>query len=232
MTPYTLHYAPDNASLIIRLALTELGQPFRTHLVDRSVKAQRAAAYTALNPAGRIPTLETPDGPISETAAILLWLSDRHGQLLPQAGAADRGAALNWLFYLSNTLHPDMLMLFYTKRYGPAAQIPALRATACERLTRTLDTLHDDARARLPGWLCGDAPSALDLYLAAALRWMRLYPADHADWLDMTRYPAFQDMCQRLDARPSVAALCAAEGMGPMPFTTPRPPTPSEGTAI
>ena len=91
---YVLHYAPDNASLIVRLALEELGVPYRTALVDRSVKAHRGAAYRALNPAGRIPTLETPQGPISETGAILLWLAETHGALLPGAGAWSRPA---WL---------------------------------------------------------------------------------------------------------------------------------------
>lgn len=66
---YRLHYAPDNASLIIRLALDELCQPYETVLVDRAQKAQLSDSYRALNPAGRIPTLETPQGPISETAA-------------------------------------------------------------------------------------------------------------------------------------------------------------------
>ncbi|NBT31105.1 MAG: glutathione S-transferase, partial [Rhodobacteraceae bacterium] len=78
-----LHYAPDNASLCVRLALTEMGLPFETILVDRRARGQKAPAYLRLNPNGLIPTLETPDGPIYETAAILLWLADRQGDLFP-----------------------------------------------------------------------------------------------------------------------------------------------------
>ncbi|MCB2144531.1 MAG: glutathione S-transferase N-terminal domain-containing protein, partial [Rhodobacteraceae bacterium] len=66
---YVLHYAPDNASLIVRLVLTELNQPFETALVDRRVRAQDGAAYRALNPNGLIPALETPGGAIFETGA-------------------------------------------------------------------------------------------------------------------------------------------------------------------
>jgi hypothetical protein len=69
---YTLHYAPDNASLIIRLVLDGAGIPYRTVLVDRKARQQDSPAYRALNPAGLVPTLETPQGPISETGAILL----------------------------------------------------------------------------------------------------------------------------------------------------------------
>ena len=71
---YVIHYAPDNAVLIIRLALEQRGLPYHAQLVDRAAQAQRAPAYLALNPNGLIPVLETPQGPLFETAAILLWL--------------------------------------------------------------------------------------------------------------------------------------------------------------
>jgi len=74
--PYRLHYAPDNASLIIRLALDEIGAPYEAVLVDRQAEAQKAPAYLAMNPAGLIPVLETPQGPMFETGAILLWLGE------------------------------------------------------------------------------------------------------------------------------------------------------------
>lgn len=78
----TLYYAPDNASVVLRLALEEAGLAFETRLVDRKTKQQKSPEYLALNPAGLIPTLITADGPISETGACLLWLVDRH----PEAG--------------------------------------------------------------------------------------------------------------------------------------------------
>lgn len=232
MQHYCLHYAPDNASLIIRLALEELGLPYDTKLVDRSVSAQRDTAYTDLNPAARIPTLETPQGPVSETAAILLWLADRHGALLPGPQTPARGAALNWLLYMSNTLHADLVMAFYPHRYVPQEALTAFCANTQLRLKKALAILHDAARPRLPGWFCGPTPSALDLYLAAMLRWLRLYCRHVDTQIDLQDYPAFADMCARLDSRPSVAVLCQAEGMAPTPFTHPSPVTPPEGSAI
>ena len=133
MSPrYRLHYAPDNASAIVRLALEELGLPYAPVLVDRRAEAQRSAAYLKLNPAGRIPVLETPEGPISETGAILLWLADRHGdgRMAPAPDAPTRGAFLAALFFLANTLHPDLIMCFYTHRYGPETAEGAIRGAA------------------------------------------------------------------------------------------------------
>ena len=117
---YVLHYAPDNASLAVRLALEELGLPYRTALVDRARQAQEGAAYRAVTPTGLIPALETPDGVIFETGAILLWLADRHGGLAPAPDAPERGDFLKWFFLTANTLHPDLRALFYPHRYAGA----------------------------------------------------------------------------------------------------------------
>ena len=56
---YVLHYALDNPSLIIRLALLEIKVPFETRLVDRRIKEQSSKAFLKFNPYGSIPVLET-----------------------------------------------------------------------------------------------------------------------------------------------------------------------------
>lgn len=229
---YVLHYAPDNASLIIRLALEQSGCAFETRLVDRSRSAQRDAAYLALNPHGLIPVLETPDGPLFETGAILLWLGDRHGGLGPQPRDAARGDYLKWLLYVSNTLHPLLRMTFYPGVYiGPDAQAQAqLRHGLRAQICAAYDAL--DALAGAQHRWFGTATGALDFYVAACLRWCALYPADAArDWFDLAHWPNLQAMCDRLDAQPCTAKLITAEGLGPRPFTAPRYPNPPEGSA-
>lgn len=127
MRPYRLHYAPDNASLCVRLALLRLGQPFETVLVDRRGRGQKVPAYLALNPNGLIPTLETDEGPLFETAAILLWLADRHGRgLAPPVGHPDRGRILAWHVWMANTLHVAMRSLFYPEQVAGPAGAPFL----------------------------------------------------------------------------------------------------------
>lgn len=226
--PYTLHYAPDNASLIIRLALEELRVPYRTHLVDRRSQAQRAPAHLALNPAGLIPVLETPQGPIFETGAILLWLADRHGGLAPPPHSPDRADMLKWLFYLSNTLHPALRMLFYPATYigdGTADQ-NQLRAGTRANILRHLRLLDTH-------WQPRPTPSLPDLYLAPMLRWLQLYPRDSdRSWFDLASCPALHHMAQQLETRDSTRAAQIAEGLGPTPFTAPHAPRPPEGSAL
>lgn len=229
---YRLHYAPDNASLIIRLALEELRLPYRAVLVDRRVQAHKGAAYLALNPHGRIPVLETPDGAIFETGAILLWLADRHDGLMPGPDHPDRGDALKWLFFLSNTLHAELRMLFYPELYVGAdpAHHAALRAGLRASLPVHLARL-DAVAGQGHSWLNGAAPSVLDLYLVACLRWIALYPRDTAGWWDRDAAPHLAALSARIEARPAARTCALAEGLGPHPFTAPDYPTPPEGSA-
>jgi glutathione S-transferase len=228
---YILHYAPDNASLIVRLALESRSLPYRTQLVDRTVQGQRAPGYLALNPNGLIPVLETPQGPLFETGAILLWLGDTHGGLGPAPQEAGRGDYLKWLFFVANTLHPALRMMFYPQKFIAPDHTDALREGLHLRITDVLSQLERVAATR-PKWLGAVAPTGLDFYIAACLRWCALYPADTArDWFDLAATPALAQMCAHLQTLPCTAALQAAEGLGTAPFTAPAYPDPAYGSA-
>lgn len=227
---YRLHYAPDNASLIIRLALKEMGLPYQTLLIDRAAKAQHSAAYLKINPMGMIPALETPDGPIFETAAILLWLADRHGQMAPPATSPDRAPFLSWLFACANGLHPELRQLFYPHLYADS-DITAHTHLTRARITRHLDRLETLASGGQP-WFGAEKPTVLDLYVGVMLRWPALYPVEGCAWYDLDQWPALRGLAKRLEARPSVQRAAEAEGLGPTPLSAPHYPQPKEGVAL
>lgn len=224
---YRLHYAPDNASLVIRLAMDAIGAPYETVLVDRATRAQKSPAYLALNPAGLIPALETPEGMIFETGAILLWLADRHGQGAPAPDAPARGDFLKWLFYLATTAHPTLRMSFYPDQYL-AGDAKALCISAQARFADCLDILE----TRAAPWFGTDRPSVLDPYLACLMRWRALYPERAGAGFDPRHWPRLCAMLSRLEASPATRAAIAAEGLGPHPFTAPDYPEPPEGSAL
>lgn len=231
---YRLHYAPDNASLVVRLALSELAQPFDLCLVDRAVEAQKSEAYRRLNPNGLIPVLETPDGPLFETAAILLWLVDRHGRLGPHSDDPRRGRFLSWLFFVSNTLHPALRMLFYSSYYvGPdAPHQRQLSVVAADKAALFFGMLDDEA-GRSNRAFASDDLNVLDFYVAACLRWAQLYPKDspHLSCFAPQNWPNLNRMALSLERRPSVADWCRSEGVKRAPFTQPDYPDPPEGHA-
>jgi glutathione S-transferase len=224
-----LHYAPDNASLIVRLVLEELGLPYRCVLVDRRAQAQKSPDYLALNPQGLIPVLETPQGPIWETGAILLWLAETTGRMLPPPGDAARGAALGWLFFLSNTLHADLRMQFYPARYAPDPA--SIRPLTTARLAGHFRLLEGLAGQGLP-WFGGADPSLLDCYAVVAMRWAALYTAGGPRWFHAADYPALHALALRLEGRALARAAASAEGLGPTPFSDPNLPDPPEGFSL
>lgn len=229
---YILHYAPDNASLIIRLALEHRGLPYQTRLVDRATHQQRSAAYLQINPTGLIPALETPQGVIFETGAILLWLAEQHGALAPAPHDADRGDFLKWFMFTANTVHPALRMLFYPEVFvgSDAAAQQALRACQQSQIQAHFAKL-DAVAADQTGWFGADAPTILDFYVAAMFRWVALYPMTvERTWFSRADFPNLLSLCKTLEALPCTEALRRSEGMGTDPFTAPDYPHPPEGS--
>jgi len=224
---YTLFYSPDSANVVVRMALEEIGAPYEALEVDRRQDAQRSPAFLKFNPQGLLPVLVDPaqDEPLFETAAILLHLADQHATLKPLQTSA-RGRFLKWLFYLSNTLHADLRMLFYTDRYAAEAVAEkALRARLHARVLAHLALLEAELARHGCPWLLGDDLSVCDLYLAACVRWTQLYP--RGDTLGARRLqdlPRLLALLQRLEQRLPVLRAFAAEGItGPL-FIDPQYP--------
>ncbi len=94
----------------ISVALEELGLAYAVVPVDLSTGAQRDPAYLALNANGKIPTIVDEEGVdvrtvVFETGAILQYLADKTGRLMPHAGQA-RADALGWLTWTVSSLSP------------------------------------------------------------------------------------------------------------------------------
>jgi glutathione S-transferase len=138
---------------------------------------------------------------------------------------------LTWHFWLANTLHPPLRVLFYDEALLPGDQSGPLIARTRERVAAALDVLEGRASS-LGRWLGAERSSLLDCYLCPMLRWLAVYPVGTTDWFDLKRWPRLQAVAARMDSRPETLAAAVAEGLGTHPFTRPTFPSPPEGTPL
>ncbi len=232
---YTLYYSPDSANIIVRTVLEELAQPYGDVLVDRAGAVPSSAAFRAMNPQGLLPVLVTAeqDEPLFETAAILLYLAERHGALMPHDPRA-RGRALKWLFFLSNTLHADLRVRFYSPRYvaDPAA-IPTLRLAMRQRVLDHFALLDAEIARHGGPWLLGPECSICDIYLAWCARWAQLYPVgEGVPGSSLAQLHHLTVLLRAMQERPAVVRACMREEITGTAFTDPVLPTPSQGSVI
>jgi glutathione S-transferase len=209
------------------MALHELDLPYEAVLVDRATGGLRHLDYLSLNPQGLLPVLAATeqDAPIFETGAILLHLADREGRLAP-ADPRARGRLLKWLFFLSNTLHADLRVLFYAERYTiDPASAPALRGGIRARIDGHLRLLDWTIAEAGGHWLLGSELTILDFYLATCVRWAQIYPPGEALTTDaIAPLTALATMLETLANRPAIREACGREGIhGPL-FLAPAMP--------
>ena len=169
MSILRLHYIQGSAAMAPHAALAEIGVPYELVRVERNDAGESSPAYLALNPSGRVPTLEDGDLVLTETAAILLHLADRYpeARLIPPSGSTERSECYRWLIWATNTLQTASLRFLYPERYGTEGVSEAARAE--------LEILFDrlDAHLATRDWVAGSERSVADLFISMVTRWGR-----------------------------------------------------------
>jgi glutathione S-transferase len=218
---YRLYHVPDWGSSVIRLMLEEIGAPYEIAPLDWDAGDFDSPAFRAVNPLGLIPALETPDGPIFETAAIILWLNARHGGLCPAPTDPARGAFLSWLMFTSNTLHQTVLTVIHPDRIAGEALQDVVQAHALGHLHDQAGQLEALLAVMDPDWLSDRKPGALGYYLGILLRWAIYLPETPAMRFSLATYPRLKDVLAAHEAFPAAQRVAALDDLGPTPFTAP-----------
>jgi len=205
---YTLYYSPGSASMVVHLALLEIGAPYRLELVDFGAAAQRSPSYLALNPQGMVPTLLIDGRPVTESAALLMVLAERHSGagLAPTPGSAARDAWYQWIVYLNTTVASTFRFWFYPQDLGVDGSLPEIREALQRRIEGAWGRLDAELAAR-GAYLLGDEFSGVDLYLTMLMRWSRKMPRPATEWR------ALKTLADRVRARPSWKRLYELEGL-------------------
>lgn len=185
-----LHHAAPSRSSTVLWMLEELGAPYELHALDLKAGEQRQAAYLAINPMGKVPTLEHDGQVITEVGAICLHLADAFPEagLAPAIGDRQRGQYLRWMFFQGNAFEPAIVDRALKRDAGPPAMLPY----------GDFDTTIGTVAAALGQgpWFLGDRFSALDVYFGSAIRWTTEFGL-------LPPRPEFAALIQRIEARPA-----------------------------
>ncbi len=205
---YQLYLGSSTAGFAPHILLREIGADFELAFLDVDAGEHREAPYLAINPFGRIPALVTDGRAMAESAAICLWLADRHPDagLAPAPDAAERTDYLQWMLFLASTLHGALMPYFYPQRYITDGNERAVKDAAERRAGEWFMHVEQHLAKNGP-YLLGDAFSAADIYLFMLVRWGRHFQSTPAS------LPALGAFAQRMLARATVRDAFAAEGI-------------------
>ena len=193
-----LYTAPTPNGWKASITLEELALPYEVHVINLLAGDQKQPDYLALNPNGRIPTIvdrEAGNFPVFESGAIMIYLAEKTGKLMP-LDALGRSRVIQWLMFQMGGIGPMMGQANVFYRYFPE-KLPAAIERYQNESRRLFEVL--DRRLGESEWLAG-AYSIADI---ANWSWVRTHkwsgvPIDGLDhlarWMgQMAARPA----CQR-----------------------------------
>lgn len=198
----TLHHSPMACSLASRLALAEAGLEHEIVFVKTWKGEHKSDAYLAINPRGKVPALETPQGVVTESVAILSYIADLAPEkaLIPHT-TFGRARAQSWLSFMATTLHPALAGMMFAP---PGEAGAAARAAALERVVATFSEI--DAHLERTTFVIGDF-GVCDLYLLVFSLWRAAPGLAGA----LPNFDNIDRLQQILLARPAVSAILGEE---------------------
>ena len=199
----------------VQILLEELDMPYEVHAVDIGAGEQFEPEFLALSPNNKIPAIVDRDGPggdpypMFESGAILMYLADKAGRLLP-ANARARYDVVQWLMFQVGGVGPMLGQAHHFRAYAPSRI-----GYAIDRYTSEAARLYGvlDRRLAEHEWLAGDY-SIADV---ATFPWIRSW---ERQGLQLADFPNVQRWFETIDARAAVkrglAVLADRRRTGPI----------------
>jgi GST-like protein len=202
-----LYSLPTPNGVKVSIMLEETGLPYEPHRVAFENEDQLSSEFLSLNPNNKIPAIIDPQGPggkplaLFESGAILVYLAEKTGQLIPQ-DAAGRYQALQWVMFQMGGIGPMFGQLgFFHKSAGKEYEDKRPRDRYANESKRLLGVLDKHLHGRQ--WMLGDAYSIADI---AIFPWVRNLVGFYGA-ADLVGFGAFKEVQRVLDAfvqRPAV----------------------------
>lgn len=199
-----LYYAPNSIALVSLILLEEVGASYTATRLDLAAGVQRGADYMAVNPKGRVPSLITDQGILTETPAILTYLAQTHPATALMPGDPFQAARVQELLsYLCSTVHVSHAHKGRGYRWSDdPVVIAALKLKVARNMTDHFAYLE----GRFDGpWAMGDHYTVADPYLYVLTRWAG------PDGVDLTNCPKISAHMAAMNARPAVERALALQ---------------------
>ena len=204
----TLYYATNTCALASHIALEEAGAAFDTRRVDFAAAEQTKPDYLKINPKGRVPTLMTGRGALTETPAILAYIAQSHpeAKLAPIDDPFAFAELQAFMSYLCATVHVAHAHRVRGYRW---ADDPAAHEAMKKKVPQSVGACFDLIERKMfrGPWAIGDAYTVADPYLFTLARWMEV------DGVDPRAYPRVLDHRDRMAERPAVQRALRSEGL-------------------
>lgn len=166
---YVLYGGDFTRATLVQWLLEEGGIQYEFRKIDILKGEHRSAEFLAVNPAGLVPVLITPEGEaLYEVAALMLYLCDRHQitDLAPAVGDTDRGPFLSALFYVAGDIQPEMKRFHFPHRFALRREDNlAIQDRAKTTVFDRLGIMNARLARRGP-YILGPRFSLVDYYLA------------------------------------------------------------------
>ncbi|GHE37079.1 glutathione S-transferase family protein [Vulcaniibacterium thermophilum] len=206
----TLFHSPGACSMAPHVCLEEAGAEFEAVRVPIREGAHLRPEYLAINPRGRVPALRIGERVLTENPAVLTWIAFNHpgAELLPATDSVEFGQALEWMAWLSSSLHVAYAQLWRTARFVGEGAPPAVLAPL-QAQGRTLIERHHaeiDARLENRAFAVGDRFGVVDANLLPFYRWGGLIGLDMR-----AACPAWTAHAERMLDRPAVRRVLERE---------------------
>jgi glutathione S-transferase len=202
----TLYTATGTCALASHIALEDAGAEYRIVKLGFASGDQRKPDYLAVNPKGRVPSLVTGRGVLTETPAILAYIAQSfpRAELAPLADAFAFAEVQAFTSYLCSTVHVAHAHRMRGHRWTDDATAQAALKAFVPRSMGDAFALIEQGMLRGP-WVMGEAYTICDPYLFTLARWLE------GDGVDLSTLPRVMAHRQRMEGRPAVQRVLATE---------------------
>jgi glutathione S-transferase len=203
---FKLYYAPGTCALASHITLEEAGAPYTAERLDFKSNQQNSPEYLKLNPKGRVPTLVTDHGILTETPAMLAFIAQSFpkAKLAPLEDAFAFAQVQAFNSYLCSTVHVAHAHKGRGYRWATDESSFADMKRKVPQTVGACFALIERDMLKGP-WVMGEQYTVCDPYLFTLALWLE------GDSVDLAALPKVADHRKRMSERPAVKKVLAEE---------------------